>query len=151
MCTSWAMNIKYAHQEWDCPSLQQQPWVWFCDSLLAIPFAVNFFNMVKTFFVWKKMKWRMKPVYGSGSESKMYLIGSKQILYAKMAVYRKAARHNGVHTFRDSREWLLCAQDEFLPRGRVCWHCLHCREVVSWLMQWTCLCLAAWHTFSFLW
>lgn len=56
----------------------------------------------------------MKPVYGSGSESKMYLIGSKQIPYAKMAVYRKTARHNGVHTFRDSREWLLCAQDESL-------------------------------------
>ena len=31
----------------------------------------------------------MKPIDGSGSESKMYLIGSKQILYAKMAVLQE--------------------------------------------------------------
>ena len=44
------------------------------------------------------MGWRMMPIYGSGSESKMYVMGSKQSLHTKMAILQEKLHHVRVFT-----------------------------------------------------
>ena len=144
----WVQNLHTRERAW--PSPLWQPCIWPCDSVLALPFAVNSFNVMTIFYVGKKWgaEWCQFMVLAVKVKC-MWWVQSKFFIL-RWQFYRKTASLKGVHTFQDSREWLLCVQDaELLPCGWVSWNCQHHREVVSCRLQWTLLCLAAWHTSFF--